>query len=206
MIDIVQALDGPNLFGQWFAGPSWATWKTVLKGAFALPMEPHELTCFRSVAERDPPSRRVRELWCIAGRRGGKDSIASAVACYFAAFIDWRGLGYLRPGEVATCLSLATDKLTASIIQKYTASYFAKVPLLQPLVTREVSDGLELATGAELIVLASNFRNVRGRSIACVILDECAFWQSELTANDHERGARRRADSGNQGHSRRHVQ
>jgi hypothetical protein len=56
------------------------------------------------------------------------------------------------------------------------------VALLKPLVTRETSDGLELSTGAELIVLASNFRNVRGRSIACAIFDEAAFWRSELTA------------------------
>jgi hypothetical protein len=154
-----------------------------LKAAFALKMDSEELALFRAVAERDPPKKRVRELWAIVGRRGGKDSIASAVACYFAAFLDWRGLGYLRPGEVATCLCLATDKLQASIIQKYTAAYFAKVPLLKPRVTREVSDGLELSTGSQLIVLASNFRNVRGRSIACVILDECAFWESELTAN-----------------------
>jgi hypothetical protein len=34
-----------------------------------------------------------------------------------------------------------------------------------------------------IIMLASNFRNVRGRSVACAIFDECAFWQSELTAN-----------------------
>jgi hypothetical protein len=78
---------------------------------------------------------------------------------------------------------LATDKPQAQIIKRYTQSYFAKVPLLQPLVEREVADGLDLSTGAELLILASNFRSVRGRSIACVILDEVAFWQSELTAN-----------------------
>jgi hypothetical protein len=50
-------------------------------------------------------------------------------------------------------------------------------------VKRETADGLELTTGAELDVLQSNFRNVRGRSVACVILDECAFWRSETTAN-----------------------
>jgi hypothetical protein len=27
------------------------------------------------------------------------------------------------------------------------------------------------------------FRNVRGRSVALAVFDECAFWQSELTAN-----------------------
>jgi len=31
--------------------------------------------------------------------------------------------------------------------------------------------------------LASNFRNVRGRSIACVVMDEVAFWRSETTAS-----------------------
>ena len=48
---------------------------------------------------------------------------------------------------------------------------------------RETADGVELTTGAELDVLASNFRNVRGRSIACVVMDEVAFWRSESTAN-----------------------
>ena len=154
-----------------------------MKAAFAIPMQPHELALFRAVAERDPPKKRVRELWVIAGRRAGKDSVASAVACYFSAFIDWHSLGLLRPGELASVLCLATDKAQAQIIKRYTQSYFDKVPLLKPLVEREVADGLDLSTGAELLILASNFRSVRGRSVACVILDEVAFWQNELTSN-----------------------
>src|SRR5260370_12306068 len=86
MIDIVEALDDPNLFGPWFSGPSWATWKAVLKAAFCLPMDEGDLKLFRAVAERDPPKKRVREMWCIIGRRGGKDSVASAIACCSAAF------------------------------------------------------------------------------------------------------------------------
>jgi hypothetical protein len=50
------------------------------------------------------------------------------------------------------------------------------------LVTRETSDGFELSTGATLEVLASNFRNIRGRSVACCVMDEVGFWRSELTA------------------------
>jgi hypothetical protein len=122
----------------------------------------------------------VRELWCVAGRRAGKDSIASAVACYDSGFVDYRPM--LRPGERASVLCLAVDK-QASIVEKYTRAYFADIPLLRSLVKRETSDGLELTTGAELDVLAGNFRNVRGRSVACVILDECAFWRSEFTAS-----------------------
>ena len=41
------------------------------------------------------------------------------------------------------------------------------------------AEGAELSTGAELNVIASNFRTVRGRSIACAILDEIAFWRDE---------------------------
>ena len=44
-------------------------WKAVLKGAFAIPMTPEELALFRAVAQRDPPKRRVRELWAVVGQR-----------------------------------------------------------------------------------------------------------------------------------------
>jgi hypothetical protein len=181
MIDIVQALDDPNLFGPWFAGPSWATWKAVLKAAFCIPMDEGEIKLFRGVAERDPPKRRVRELWAVVGRRGGKDSVASAVACYASGFIDYKKV--LRPGERASVLCLAVDKAQASIVEKYTRAYFSEIALLRGQVKRETGDGLELTTGAELDVLASNFRNVRGRSIARVVMDEVAFWRSETTAN-----------------------
>src|ERR1700722_11231468 len=97
MINIVEALEDQNLFGPWFSGPSWAMWKAVLKGAFAIPMTPEELALFRAVAQRDPPKRRVRELWCVVGRRGGKDSVASVIAAHSAALFSEGAR--LRPGE-----------------------------------------------------------------------------------------------------------
>ena len=153
----------------------------MLKGAFCLPMDAGELKLFRAVAERDPPKHRVRELWCVVGRRGGKDSVASAVAAFAGGFISYRDI--LRPGERASVLCLAVDKAQAQIVERYTRSYFADIPLLRSLVKRETADGVELTTGAELDVLSSNFRGVRGRSVACVIMDEVAFWRSETTAN-----------------------
>ena len=86
------------------------------------------------------------------------------------------------PASEASILCLAVDKSQAQIVERYTRAYFADIPLLRSLVKRETSDGLELTTGATLDVLQSNFRNVRGRSVACVILDECAFWRSETSA------------------------
>jgi hypothetical protein len=54
----------------------WNGWRAILKGAFGLAdrMTPQELAFFREVADRDPPRRKVRELWCAISRRGGKDS------------------------------------------------------------------------------------------------------------------------------------
>ena len=181
MISLPAALDDRNLFGAWFAGASWNAWRAVLKAAFAVPMSDDELELFRSVAERDPPRRRVRELWIVGGRRGGKDSIASAIAAWFTAFVSYEGL--LRPGEVATVVCLAVDRLQAQIVLRYVKAYFKQIDMLRGLVTREHADGLDLSTSAELSVLASNFRSVRGRTIACAILDEVAFWRDENTAN-----------------------
>jgi hypothetical protein len=183
MMNVAQCLDDPNLFGEWFSGSTWSTWRAVLKAAFCIPMDAEERKLFHAVAERDSPRQRVRELWVAAGRRAGKDSVASAVMAYFAACVDWRRLGYLRPGEVATCLCLACDRAQASIVRRYAQSYFTQVPMFRPLVTRETSKGLELSTGVELIVLASDFRSVRGRSIACVVLDEVAFYRDENSSN-----------------------
>lgn len=179
-MNIIEALDDPLLFGRSFAGPSWDCWRAVLKGAFALPMDPAELTLFRSVAERDPPTKRVRELWVNAGRRAGKDSIASAICGWYSAFPSY---AHLRPGEAASVMCLAVDRAQAKIVLRYTKAYFAEIDMLKALVARETADGLELANGAELTVLTSNFRSVRGRAIACAVLDECAFWRDENSAS-----------------------
>jgi hypothetical protein len=87
MTTILDAMGDAECFGPWFQGDSWAAWRAILAGG------------------RSPPSRRVRELWIVAGRRAGKDSIASMLATY-AATIDEAHVGRLRPGEqaVVQCL------------------------------------------------------------------------------------------------------
>jgi len=47
-LDIVQAMDHPGLFKQWFDGPSWDGWRAVLKAAFCLPMSEAEIAFFKS--------------------------------------------------------------------------------------------------------------------------------------------------------------
>jgi hypothetical protein len=182
-MNVVQALDHPALFAPWFAGPSWDAWRAILKAAFALPMDPAEIEIFRALAEREPPQEPVRELWVIAGRRSGKDSIASLIAAYVAAFRDYKLL--LRPGEFAHILCLANDRDQARIVQKYTRAYFSEIPMLGGLLVSDdnAAGSFELSTRAIVTVATNSFRAVRGRSLAAVVMDECAFWRDDRFAN-----------------------
>jgi hypothetical protein len=69
------------------------------------------------VADRAPPARRVKELWVIAGRRAGKDSIASLIGTWTAALFD--GGDVLRPGERPLVMCLAVAREQASIVLNY---------------------------------------------------------------------------------------
>jgi hypothetical protein len=72
--DIVQAMH--TLFMRWFDGEScWDPWRVILKAAFALPMTKQEIAFFKTiVGDRDPPKKRVKELWVVVPtRRQGLD-------------------------------------------------------------------------------------------------------------------------------------
>ena len=78
---ISDLMDNPKLLGPYFAGPSWDTWRAVLKASFAEKMSAAELAIFKEVAGgRNPPKHRVAEAIYAVGRGGGKDSTAALVA------------------------------------------------------------------------------------------------------------------------------
>ena len=168
------------LLGRGFGGASWDRWRAVLKAAYGERLGKNELERFRAVAARDPPVRPVKELWVIAGRRAGKDSIAAAIAAT-ASLGDYRR--YLRPGERASVLCLAVDRDQARIVHRYIKALFADNDLLRPLVARETDSGIELNNDVEIIIATNSFRAVRGRTIVAVILDEVAFWRDADSAN-----------------------
>jgi hypothetical protein len=174
-------MDDPNLLGRDFAGPSWDSWKVTLKGAFGEPMTAAEVARFRELAQRDPPKRRIREAWFAVGRRGGKDSIAAAVACYVAACGDFQR--HLRRGERATIVCLAVDRVQAGIVFGYVKATFESTPLLAELLVSARDDTVKLNNGVEIVVATNNFRGIRGRTVAVAILDEIAFWRDESFAN-----------------------
>ena len=183
-MNIIDLISDPNLLGRWFDGASWSTWRAVLRAAHALPMGDDDLARFRAVAgDRQPPQRRVRALVVVAGRRAGKDSIASAVATH-AACGDYGGV--LRPGERASILCLAVDREQAAIVRRYIAAYFQRAPLLRSLVERETLDGLLLNNGVEIVVATSDYRSIRGRTVVCAVMDEAAFFPADGVSSDRD--------------------
>jgi hypothetical protein len=181
-ISVANALQDSRLFGPFFVGESWDVWRSVLKAAFAEKLSPTEIQTFRSVAGRDPPKHRVKELACAVGRGGGKDSTASFIAAYIAMSFDAKA-AKLRPGEKAHVLCLAVDREQAAIQFNYICAYFSEVPVLKALVKTIGTDSIELRNRVVIQVTTNSFRSVRGRSILCTIFDEVAFWRDEKSAN-----------------------
>jgi hypothetical protein len=176
-VNIVETMADAELFEPWFAWSSWSAWRAALKGAYALPMTKAERNVFRAIAGREPPRKPVRECWFVIGRRGGKDSVASLMGTYTAAFFDPRGK--LRRGERASVLCLAVDREQAGIVLGYIKSYFAEVPYLKQMVTNETINGLELSNGVDIVVATNDYRSVRGRAVALAILDEVAYGRDD---------------------------
>jgi hypothetical protein len=180
-LDIISAMDDPALFQPWFPGKTWNPWRVVLKAIFALEMTAGERAFFRSIADREPPTEPCKEVWIIAGRRAGKDSIASLLAANVSAmFID---NGHLRPGERGVVMCLACDRDQARIVLNYTRSYFTGIDLFSGMISKETQYGFELSNGIDIAVATNSFRSVRGRPVLCAILDELAFWRDESSAN-----------------------
>jgi hypothetical protein len=183
MTNIIQAMEDDEAFLPWFTGDSWSAWKAVLKAAFCIVMTPAELATFSEMAGgRSPPRKRVRELVVIAGRRCGKDSIASMLVANAAA-IEEGHLGRLRPGEQAHCFLIACDRAQSLVVEGYVRSFFNEIPDLRAMVTRETKLGLELNNRVAISIATNSYRQTRGRTVLMGVLDECAYYRDELSAS-----------------------
>jgi hypothetical protein len=181
-MNIIEAIDDHNLLGASIRdAESWKTWRALLAAAFGLPLDPYQAELFRQCTGRTaPPDAPVPYLWLICGRRGGKSFAKAIVACYLAAFRDWRTK--LSPGERAVILLVAGDREQAKILHRYIAGILA-TPLLASLVENMTADSIDLQGGVTVEVVTRSYRAIRGRSVAVAILDELAFWRSDDSAN-----------------------
>src|SRR6516225_5599679 len=99
------ALRDRNLLGAALGdATTWSVWLAILKAAHGRRLNEHERKLFAEVAGgREPPTRKVKELVCVASRRSGKGRIGAALAVHAATMVGHR----LAPGEtgVVACIS-----------------------------------------------------------------------------------------------------
>jgi Phage Terminase len=151
----------------------------VLRAAFGLQLSDKERATFAQVAgDRGPPSKRVRELWAVVGRRGGKSRIAAVIAVFQACFVEHR----LAPGEVGYVLVLAASRDQARVVFDYIKAFLEASPVLRHEIESASGSDIRLRNGVVIAVHANSFRTVRGRTLLACIFDEVALWRDEVSA------------------------
>jgi hypothetical protein len=177
---IDQALADPMLLGAALGDTqTWQTWRAVLKAAFGLELNREQARAFASVAgSRQPPAGRVRELWCIVGRRGGKSKMAAAIAVYLAVFVQHR----LSAGERGLVLCLAASTEQARVVFGYAKAFLTESPVLRQEIDEITRSEIRLRNGITIAIHSNSFRTIRGRTLCGCIFDEVAIWRDELSA------------------------
>jgi hypothetical protein len=185
MIDIRTAMTDPNLFGPVFSGPSFAAWRALLAGFYALPLDDSEAEIWRTLTGRaELPTGSHNELWVVAGRRAGKSHVAALMALHEALFVDRRDK--LAPGEVATVMVIAGDRRQARTTMRYVSGLVNANPMPRRMVVRENSEAIEFDNRTAIEIPTASFRAVRGYTLSAAICDEIAFWHDEGASPDTE--------------------
>jgi hypothetical protein len=181
MMNILQALDDPKVFGAHFKRPTWDVWRVFLAALFALPMSDEQLAIYRKYTGRTtPPITRSLETWLVIGRRGGKSFILATIATFLACFFDWRP--FLGPGEVATVMIIAADRKQARTIKRFITGLLHGAPMLKRVIEGETREAIQLRNRVSIEIHTASFRTTRGYTIVAALLDEIAFWQSDETS------------------------
>ena len=174
------ALSDRQLLGAALGDPtSWTTWLAVLRASFGLPLSDEQREVFATVAgDRPPPTSRVREFWCIAGRRSAKSRMAAALGVFLACFMKYR----LAAGETGTVLVLAASQDQAKVVFNYARAFLTESPVLRQEIDSITASEIRLRNGIVIAIHSNSFRTIPGRTLCACIFDEVAKWRDESSA------------------------
>jgi hypothetical protein len=180
--DVVRLMTG--VLGSVFKGETWATWRAVLRAAFALDLTDEERATLEPLTGRTVlPTAPVRELWLLLGRRAGKSIIAALLAVWATCCRTYR----LVAGEVGVFIVVAADRRQARVIKRYISGLLRAHPSLEALIDRETAEAIWLTNGLCIEIHTASWKTVRGYTCIGAAVDEVAFWDVEDSANpDHE--------------------
>jgi hypothetical protein len=176
-VSLAQAMRDPNLLGAPFQAPSFWPWHAVAKLISGEQLETREAELFHECTGRSKlPTRPVKRLIVLGGRRTGKDRFESPVAVHRAALSgNWKSV--MSAGEQASVILIGADKKQARILRRYCQGLL-QTPLLAAEVTRTSDEMIEFRSGATLEVVTNDASLVRGRSAIAVLGSECCWWNT----------------------------
>ncbi len=149
------------------------------KSAYALPLTDAEMQTFNQIAGgRKPPTKRVREVWVDAGRRGGKSQQAAGIAIHTALFVKHK----LSRGETGMVLVIAGTRDQAGVVFNYVREFLESTPALHREIANITREEIVLKNGIVIAVHSNSVRTVRGRTLVAAIFDEVSFWRDESSA------------------------
>jgi len=181
-MDILAALDHPELLAPFFLGDTWRAWRGFLAALFALPMDEAQRAIYQHHTGRtELPTAPFKEAALVVGRRGGKSRILALVAVFLACFHNYEK--YLAPGEVATIGVIAADRKQARTIFRFIIGLLRAVRPLAEMVEDETAETITLRNRVAIEIHTASFRVTRGYTFAAVLADETAFWRDENSTN-----------------------
>ena len=156
-------------------GPSWSSWRVLGRVLDGLPLSSADLAVYHALTGRTTVPTALHEFWALAGRGSGKTTFQAAQALKAAC------RGYAGVRGVPRVLLLGFVQAQAEIAYQYVQEFVVSDPELRRLVTRQTKDTLEFAHGVRLHTITSNYRALRGYSVAAALCDEICFWWSDVT-------------------------
>lgn len=165
-------------------GPSWFPHRVIAKAMQGLPLTPVELKAFQAMTGRvGAPTRLLRELWLIIGRRGGKSRFAGVVTAYLG-LQDYSGV--LADGEIGTLMVIASDRKQARTVLRYINAVF-HLPGLSSMVERRTKEAIYLKNRVVIEITTASFRSSRGYTVLGVVADEIAYWPSDESSAEPDK-------------------
>ena len=122
-------------------------------------------------------TKEYNEVALVCGRRSGKSTLASGIACYEALLGGHED--YLSPGEPAVIAVISASLRQTSIIRRYIGAMLGRSPVLRDYIKNQTADSIELTNGVTIMTLPCSSRSIRGFAFPVVLADEIAYWSLE---------------------------
>ena len=183
-MNIIDAIHDERLFRGLFKDlTTWRAWMVFLKALFGIPIDdPADMALFRDATGlMEQPTEKIKECAVICGRRSGKSFISALIAVYLACFKDWAP--FLSRGERGTIPIIATDRLQGRILKDHVSADLDSAPPTRAMVERDMAEQIDLKNRVTIAIKTNSFRTIRGFTCLAAILEETAFWRSDMTAN-----------------------